>query len=93
MEGNGYYIIPNVRLTNEGADRSSPFLYQEVEMSEEDIIKEKDKLRMVFRLFDTNRDGSISSEELVAVIRRYLFRSNLMLSFTLIELDSFLNDI
>lgn len=28
---------------------------------------------MVFRLFDTNKDGTIDADELVAVIRRYFY--------------------
>jgi len=38
------------------------------EMTPDEINKEKDKIRMVFRLFDTNKDGKIDEEELTAVI-------------------------
>jgi Ca2+-binding EF-hand superfamily protein len=33
--------------------------------------KEKNRLLMVFRLFDSNKDGKIDEHELKAVIRRF----------------------
>lgn len=42
-------------------------------MSDDDLKKYKENLRMVFRLFDSKRKGLIGKEELHSVIRRFIF--------------------
>lgn len=41
-----------------------------VQISHEELEKLKTQFRMVFRLFDANKDGKIDKSELKAVIRR-----------------------
>jgi Ca2+-binding EF-hand superfamily protein len=40
-------------------------------MSADEMEKEKDKLRMAFRIFDENRDKKVTKKELGHVLKRY----------------------